>query len=296
MDLDHDKSEEYQKALSSQKVKKKKVVNRKTVPLHWTASTLPPDELDQSIFSRSGKKNPKVETEKLKKEFRKKENAHTGQLKTGQSNARNGTANVIDIASANNIAIQLKAFNNFTPQGLAETINDLDPEGKIDGERIQLLSTILSHSKFQANLQAIGDFNGDSDQLNPAELFLQHLLPVKRVKGKVEVMKAMQTFNEHANEATMAFNTLGELCGQIRHSRKLAQVLLMVLDIGNVLNEGTVDGGVKAFKFESLEKLSHTKSADGKTTVLDHIVKTFIESEEGGTLLLTSDFPDIQVC
>jgi hypothetical protein len=94
----------------------------------------------------------------------------------------------------------------------------------------------------------------------------------------------------------MAFNTLGELCGQIRHSRKLAQVLLMVLDIGNVLNEGTVDGGVKAFKFESLEKLSHTKSADGKTTVLDHIVKTFIESEEGGTLLLTSDFPDIQVC
>ncbi|KAL7459582.1 hypothetical protein ACHAWC_011671 [Mediolabrus comicus] len=296
MDLDHDKSEEYQKALSSQKVKKKKVVNRKTVPLHWEENKLASEQFKHTIFARSGTTNPKVNTEKLEKEFQRKE-SKTGLVKSRQSNAGNGMANVLDIASANNISIQLKAFNNFTLQGLAETINDLDPEGKIDGERIQLLSTILSHSKFQSNLQAIRDFNGDSDQLlNPAELFLQHLLPVERVEDKVEVMKVMHTFYEHANEARVAFKTLGEVCGQIMNSKKVVQVLLMVLDIGNLMNEGTVDGSVEAFKFESLEKLSQTKSADGKTTVLDYIVETFIERGDRKTLFLTSDFPDIQEC
>ena len=61
------------------------------------------------------------------------------------------------------------------------------------------------------------------------------------------------------------------------------------------MNEGSLDGGVEAFKFESLPKLSQTKSADGKTTVLDYIVETFIEKGARETLFLDSDFPDIQV-
>ena len=61
------------------------------------------------------------------------------------------------------------------------------------------------------------------------------------------------------------------------------------------MNEGSLDGGVEAFKFESLPKLSQTKSADGKTTVLDYIVETFIEKGGRDTLFLDSDFPDIQV-
>ena len=61
------------------------------------------------------------------------------------------------------------------------------------------------------------------------------------------------------------------------------------------MNAGTLDGGVEAFKFESLSRLSQTKSADGKTTVLDYIVETFIEKGERQALLLTSEFPHIQV-
>ena len=51
----------------------------------------------------------------------------------------------------------------------------------------------------------------------------------------------------------------------------------MVLNIGNLMNAGTLNGGVEAFKFESSPKLSQTKSAVGKTTILDYIVKAFIE-------------------
>lgn len=60
------------------------------------------------------------------------------------------------------------------------------------------------------------------------------------------------------------------------------------------MNEGKVDGGVDAFKFESLPQLSQTKSADGKTTVLDYIVETFIEKGERRALSLMFEFPEIQ--
>lgn len=48
-------------------------------------------------------------------------------------------------------------------------------------------------------------------------------------------------------------------------------------------------------QFESLPKLSQTKSANGKMTILDYIVETFIKKEEKNVLLLMEEFPDIQV-
>ena len=105
----------------------------------------------------------------------------------------------------------------------------------------------------------------------------------------------MSTFDEHVEEARAGFNTLQEVCSQVMESEKLIAVLEMVLNIGNLMNAGSLDGGVEAFKFESLPKLSQTKSADGKTTVLDYIVETFIEKGERKSLLLMSEFPDIQV-
>jgi hypothetical protein len=274
--------------------------NTKTKGIHWTANNLRQDLLEESIFARSATKKRKLpliypeeaDIKKLEELFRKNDNVHTGKVKGGDSNAASGMAKLIDITRANNISIQLKAFNDFTLRALAETINDLDPDSKIVGERVQFIPQLLPTPK---ELQAIKKYKGESDRLNTAELFFQQLLPVKRVEDKVAVVKAMSTFHEHAEEARAAFKTLEEVCGQIMNSAKLEQILLMVLNIGNLMNEGSLDGGVEAFKFESLPKLSQTKSADGKTTVLDYIVETFIEKGGRDTLFLDSDFPDIQV-
>jgi hypothetical protein len=144
-------------------------------------------------------------------------------------------------------------------------------------------------------MQAIKKFKGDDDKLVTAELFFRHLVSIKRIEDKVQVMKTMHIFEDHVNEIREGFKTLQEVCNQVMNSEKLIQVLEMVLNIGNLMNEGTLNGGVDAFKFESLSKLSQTKSADGKTTVLDYIVETFIVKGEREALNLTSEFPDIQV-
>ena len=268
----------------------------KTKRIHWTANKLRQGSLEESIFARSAtkkRKRPEADITKLQELFPKNDNVHTGKVKGGDSNAGSGMAKLLDITRANNISIQLKAFNDFTLRALAETINDLDPDSKIVGERVQFIPQLLPTPK---ELQAIKKYKGESDRLNTAELFFQQLLPVKRVEDKVAVVKAMSTFHEHAEEARAAFKTLEEVCGQIVNSEKLKEIMLEVLEVGNLMNEGTVDGGVEAFKFESLPKLSETKGgADGKTTVLDFIVEKFIEEGRRDTLFLDSDFPDIQV-
>lgn len=277
-----------------------KTNNRKTIAFHWTTSNLAPELLQQSIFGKAEQKKRKLATinpeesdiKKLEELFQKRSNS--AKVKDSQEDGKLGIemAKLLDLTRANNIAISLKAFNDFTFRSLAETINDLDPECKIVGERVQFIPNLLPTPK---EILAIKNYNGDDDKLITAELFFRQIVSIKRIEDKVKVMKTMRTLEEHVEEARAGFNTLQEVCGQVLNSEKLIQVLEMVLNIGNLMNEGTLNGGVEAFKFESLPKLSQTKSFDGKTTVLDYIVETFIEKGERQALFLTSEFPDIQV-
>lgn len=126
-------------------------------------------------------------------------------------------------------------------------------------------------------------------------MFFKQLVSIKRIEDKVHVLRTMHFFKDHVEEVREGFRALQEICNQVLNSEKLLQVLQMVLNIGNLMNEGTLNGGVDAFKFESLSKLSQTKSADGKTTVLDYIVETFISKGEREVLNLLTEFPEIQV-
>ncbi len=275
--------------------------NRKTIAFHWTTSNLAPELLEQSIFGRTELKKRKLalvnpeeaDIKKLEEIFQKRNNSNTGKIKANsQDEGGNDMAKLLDLTRANNIAISLKSFNDFTFRSLAETIGDLDPDHKIVGERVQFLPNLLPTPK---EIQAIKTYKGDEDKLITAELFFRQLVSVKRIEDKVKAMQAMATFEERVEEARAGQKTLQEVCSQVMNSEKLIQVLEMVLNIGNLMNAGTLHGGVEAFKFESLSKLSETKSADGKTTVLDYIIETFIEKGERKALFLMSEFPSIQV-
>ena len=279
-----------------------KANSRKTIAFHWTTSNLAPELLEQSIFGRTELKKRKLasinpeesDIKKLEELFQKRNNSKTPKKKGSahDGEAGNEMAKLLDLTRANNIAISLKAFNDFTFRSLAETIDDLDPDCKIVGERVQFIPNLLPSPK---EIQAIKKYKGEDEKLITAELFFRQLVSIKRIEDKVRVMKTMVTFEEHLEEARAGFKTLQEVCSQVMNSEKLEQILVMVLNVGNLMNAGTLNGGVDAFKFESLPKLSQTKSNDGKTTVLDYIVETFIEKGEREVLLLISEFPDIQV-
>ena len=66
------------------------------------------------------------------------------------------------------------------------------------------------------------------------------------------------------------------MLGQVITSDGLSEVMEAVLAVGNAMSGN--NGSVTGFKLSSLTKLNHTKSVDGKCTVLDYIIQVFIVS------------------
>jgi hypothetical protein len=265
------------------------------VGLHWTP--LSPKALESSVWGTQMKNKLLTpgdsEILELEKFFQKKKIMKTP-MKEGNvkgDGAEHKLAKLIDLTRANNISISLKAFKEFSLSELVAIIADLDPDKKIAGERTQNIKQLLPH---QQELLAVKSYNGDDSALVPAEVFFRHLLNVKRPEAKFHVMQVMNSFSDVARETEQKFDLLSNVCNQVLKSERLKRILENVLIIGNKLNEGTRTGGVAGFKFESLLKLTQTKSSDGKMTVLDYLVRTFVNRKERHLLALASEFPDSQ--
>jgi hypothetical protein len=278
--------------------KKPTVIANKLVSLHWTP--LSGEALDNSVWRTSKKRKVLVaqpgrnDISQLVELFQKKTNNRKPTCADSVNSGAKGNdmAKLLDLNRANNLAISLKTFKDFSHEDLADTIAHLDPLRKITGERLQFMKDLLPTP---TEVKTIKEYSGDDSRLIPAEKFFTKLVKVQRLQTKVQVIQTMDTLNDNASELGQNFVVLERVCSQIMNSEKLEQVLDMVLQIGNIMNEGTQTGGAAGFKFDSLLKLTQTKSSDGKMTVLDYIVMIFVAKEKRETLQLTSDFPDCQV-
>ena len=84
-------------------------------------------------------------------------------------------------------------------------------------------------------------------------------------EAKSRMMKGLYAAG-YLNKARVSASE--ELCGSVG----LKLVLRQMLAIGNIMNEGTHKGQASGITLDSLLKLTHTKGADKKTTVLDYVV------------------------
>ena len=277
----------------AQPTKKPKPKKSKLVSLHWTP--LSGEELNKSIWRANKKRKVStlqtegIDISKLIELFQKKTNAKGAGLTTTNTNKGDGKAKLIDLNRANNVAISLKAFKDFSHKELAEIIDHMDPLCKIQGERVHFVKDLLPTL---AEANAVKAYKGEDSRLVPAELFFREIVHIKRIETKVQILRTMETYAANAVELEESFRLLANACIQVQRSVRLQDLLDMVLHVGNIMNEGTRTGGAAGFKFESLLKLTQTKSADGKTTVLDYLVMIFVAKEQNDTLLLLDEMPD----
>lgn len=69
-------------------------------------------------------------------------------------------------------------------------------------------------------------------------------------------------------------------CEEIRDSKKFAKLLELVLLVGNYLNSGTKNAQAVGFEISYLPKLTSTKDAENKTTLLHYLVDIIEEKFE----------------
>lgn len=60
---------------------------------------------------------------------------------------------------------------------------------------------------------------------------------------------------------------------QVRESETLKRVFKQVLELGNLINQGTARGGARAFKLDSLSKLGDVRAVNNKMTLMHYLGK-----------------------
>ncbi|CBN80077.1 Formin-like 3 [Ectocarpus siliculosus] len=197
----------------------------------------------------------------------------------GGAGGRVKKVSLLDVNRGNNVAIGLKAFRRVGDVSeLARLVSGLDPKEVLTTEDLQRLEGCLPTAQ---ELRTVMAFSGPAAALGSAETFFRALRDTPRPASKVSaVLFSRQFLGSVAGDAESRVETLRMACEEAMESDRLAAVLEKVLDIGNLLNEGTYQGNACGFRISSLLKLSHTKShSDKKTTVLHYMVRTFAAKE-----------------
>lgn len=259
---------------------------------HWNP-LVPSTNLKNSVWSKSsfdsGFLDEDDDISSHVDQFQKKPEADAMSRSTVKTNSETkNMAKLIDLSRANNIAITLKAFNDFSNKELAQIIEFVDPFEKIKGDRALFMKDLLPAV---AEVKVIKSYKGEDDRLVPAEKWFREIVHIKRVEEKIHVLRTMESFRNEALALGETFERLTTVCNQVMTSERLPDLLELVRQIGNRMNGGR---GKEAagFKLDFLPRLAQTKGSDKKTTALDLVVMIFCERDCRQGLMLSEDFPD----
>ncbi|ETV85708.1 hypothetical protein, variant [Aphanomyces astaci] len=158
------------------------------------------------------------------------------------------------------------------------------PFEKIKDEILNMNPTVMSSMHLKAlidlwpdtqEMKAIRDFPGEPQTLGLAERFCYVMRDTPRFTEKLQCLIFKQEFLSRSHELRETILLVVRCVHQICTSDDLRDILLLVLNMGNVLNFGkdAPHAAAKGFSLSSLVKLSQTKAFVGQTTLLQFLVE-----------------------
>ncbi|CAH9073478.1 unnamed protein product [Cuscuta europaea] len=263
---------------SSKNVQKNEVTTKpKLKPLHWDKVRASSDH--ETVWDHLQSSSFKVNEEMIESLFvvNAPNSKANGKAQHSVIPSSSQEHRVLDPKRAQNIAISLRALN-VTIEEVCEALL----EGNVDTLGTELLESLLKMAPSKEEERKLREYREDDDsptKLGPAEKFLKAVLGVPFAFKRVDAMLYISNFESEVDYLKKSFKTLEAACEELRSSRMFLKLLEAVLKTGNRMNVGTNRGEAHAFKLDTLLKLVHVKSADGKTTLLHFVVQEIIRSE-----------------
>ncbi|WOH04601.1 hypothetical protein DCAR_0624012 [Daucus carota subsp. sativus] len=189
-----------------------------------------------------------------------------------KSKSPSPSKHVLEPKRLQNITILSKALNVTTEQ----VCNALVQGAGLSLQQLEALIKMEPTKEEEANLSS---YNGDINQLGSAEKFVKIMLNIPHAFMRIEAMLYKETFEDEVDHLRKSFSMLEDACKELRSSRLFLKLLEAVLKTGNRMNIGTIRGGARAFKLDTLLKLADVKGTDGKTTLLHFVVQEIVRAE-----------------
>ncbi|CAN1161465.1 Formin-like protein 11 [Linum perenne] len=241
----------------------------KLKPLHWDKVRAPPEQ--RMVWDKIRSSSFELDEEMIESLFGYN---LRGGMKTDETKSKSPSPSnhVLDHKRLQNTTILLKALNS-TPDQVCDSLTRGDGLGL---QQLEALARMVPTDEEQSKLK---NYKGNINELGSAERFVRTLLTVPLAFQRVEAMLFRETFDDEVVHLRNSFSMLEEACKELRSSRLFQKLLEAVLKTGNRMNIGTIRGDARAFKLDSLLKLSDVKGTDNKTTLLHFVVQEICRTE-----------------
>lgn len=195
---------------------------------------------------------------------------------------------LLDMKRSANVEIMLSKLGaGVSPEEIAQAVAQLDCE-RLTLEHVDQMLRYIPTDEEKLILRGFLKKGGDRNDLGKAEKYFLALAGVDRFQSRLWALQFKLAFDANAQDLAAAMGTIRAASEQALGSKRLQGLMQVVLAVGNTLNAGR--GPVNGFRIESLQKLSDTRSFDGKTTLLHYIV-SHCERRQPDMLKVDEDVP-----
>ncbi|KFK25156.1 hypothetical protein AALP_AA8G073200 [Arabis alpina] len=175
---------------------------------------------------------------------------------------------LVDLRRSNNSEIMLTKVKMPLPDMMAAVLAMDDLVLDIDQ-----IENLIKSCPTKEEMELLKNYSSDKTTLGKCEQYFLELMKVPRVESKLRVFSFKIQFGTQITEFRKGLNAVNSACEEVRTSQKLKEIMKKILYLGNTLNQGTARGAAAGFKLDSLLKLSDTRSANSKMTLMHYLCK-----------------------
>ncbi|KAJ2863051.1 hypothetical protein GGI22_002050 [Coemansia erecta] len=257
--------------------------------LHW--DKLNEQSVESSLWSKLGDHSGLNEThvqdtlhkggafERLERMFASKQAVNIQDLREKQRKEREAKENtdisVLDPRRAHSINIMLGMMKKFSFRDIRFAILRMDTDIITDNVLKQLLAFLPTPE--ERELLAAYEGQPDCERLSRPDRFFLEMMKIWRYEQRLRVMATWAVWSETFRDLKKDVASIMDAANAVASSNHFAQVLEIILSLGNYMNGSGFRGGAYGFKLASLNKLVDTKAADNKTTLLHFVAQTVEE-------------------
>ena len=186
----------------------------------------------------------------------------------------------IEFARSNNICIGLAKFRS---KGIKiDEICEITRQLKFKSLSIDEWLRVKELLPSDTETKSLKSIVPDAIDTHESEVCLLKLSKISRIRDRLDAIIFFTTLESAADFIMKRLNLLLDVSLRILNSAGFKEILTTILAIGNALNANTYKGSAIGFKISGLQKLSQTKSIDGKSNVIDYLVQVLYSRQSKG--------------
>lgn len=141
-------------------------------------------------------------------------------------------------------------------------------------------------------LRRLEEFKSQYSELTGAEQFAVTISEIKRLLPRLKSLSFKLHYTEMVQDIKPDIVAATAACEEVKQSKKFAQILELILLVGNYMNSGSRNGQAYGFEMNFLTKLTSTKDVENKITLL-HYLTEIIENKFPELLLFYEELTHV---